>query len=125
MDVSILSSKKEPRKFNNPILREAEHKVEMQKILRARDELAFRIEMALMSGMSREIDKQREQSEALPIFLRNLIRDLREFSKITPREADALKERLIQGIQSQDYSESFKTTIKADQSAHLTSLAVR
>ncbi len=125
MDVSIMSSKKEPRKFTNPILREAEQKIELQNILRARDELAFRIEMALMSGMSREIDKQREQSEALPFFLRHLIRDLRQFSKVTPREAEALKDRLIQGIQSQDNTNSFDKTMKADQSAHLNSLAVR
>ncbi|QLI80464.1 hypothetical protein HZU75_02310 [Chitinibacter fontanus] len=116
---------KEPRKFTNPILREAEQKIEMEKTLRARDELAFRIEMALMSGMSRELDKHREQSDALPFFLRHLVRDLGRFNQKSPRAAALLKERLIQGTQPQDQTGSFKVSLAADETIHLTSLAVR
>ncbi|WP_373975972.1 hypothetical protein NT239_04170 [Chitinibacter sp. SCUT-21] len=97
----------------------------MEKILQTRDELAFRIEMALMSGLSRELDKYREQSESMPSFLHALIRDLRAFAKIAPREATGLKERLIQGMHQQDQTGSFKVTMAADEHAHLSSLAVR
>lgn len=124
-EISIFSQKKEPRKFNNPILKEAAQKAEVQNMLRHRDELAFRIEMALMSGVSTLLAKHDEHSDAIPFFLRYLMRDLREFNKIAPRFAQPLNDRLVQGMPSLTHDSSFNATLDVNQNTRLHSLAVR
>lgn len=113
------------RKFTNPILLDAAKKAEIENVMRQRDDLSLRVEMALMSGMARLLDVHLENSDGLPPFMRHLMRDLARLQQMVPREAATLRERLALGMQALDQTGSFKRTLIANEPGQLSTLAVR
>ncbi|WP_157669539.1 hypothetical protein [Chitinibacter sp. GC72] len=106
------------------MLIEAQQKLAIQQLLRDRDDLAFRIEMALMSGQSRQLTLFLEDSEGLTFFQRHLLKDLRQLHQHAPREAASLQEQLLQGLPD-GHQGAFDSQLKISQYPHLSSLAVR
>jgi hypothetical protein len=108
--------------LSSPRLTDSAKKNELERLRLFRDDVSLRIEMALMSGMARLIDQH--SGDAWPPFLHLLLRDLSLLNQLAPREAEQLRERLAQGIQSTELSDSLDRTLMGTPN-QLSFLAVR